>query len=428
MKLLIKNGLVVDPEKQKSEKLNILIENEKISRIGSSLKAVDAEIIDANGCYVCPGLIDMHAHLREPGREDEETIYSGSRAAALGGVTSVASMANTEPPIDDRAGVEFVKAKAKRDGVVNVYPIAAITKGLKGEEIAELGDLQRAGAVAVSDDGNCIMNAEVMRRAMEYSLPFNLPIIEHCEDKNLAGDGVMNEGYHSTKFGLRGIPSAAEEVIVARDTTLAEMTGARLHIAHISTKKSVEIVRQAKKRGVRVTCEVTPHHLTLTDAAVKNYDSNMKMNPPLRTEDDIAALIKGLQDGTIDCIASDHAPHAVFEKEQEFDVAPFGVIGVQTMLSVIMTELVGKKKFPVELAITKMTSSPANILGIDRGKLEVGSIADVIILNLKQEITVTPEWLYGRSKNSAYLCRKFTGLATTTIVSGNIIVREGKLV
>ena len=428
MKILIKNGLVVDPENQNSEKLDILIENEKISLIGSALKAADADIIDASNCYVCPGLIDMHVHLREPGREDEETIYSGTRAAALGGVTSIACMANTEPPIDDRAGVEFVKAKAKRDGVVNVYPIAAITKGLKGEEIAELGDLQRAGAVAVSDDGHCIMNAEVMRRAMEYSLPFSLPIIEHCEDKNLAGDGVMNEGWHSTEFGLRGMPSAAEEVIVARDTTLAEMTGAKLHIAHISTKKSVEIVRQAKKRGVNVTCEVTPHHLTLTDAAVEKYDSNMKMNPPLRTEDDIAALIKGLLDGTIDCIASDHAPHAVFEKEQEFDVAPFGVIGVQTMLSVIMTELVGKKKIPVELALAKMTSAPAKILGIDRGKLEVGAIADMIILNPKQEKIVTPEWLYGQCKNSAYLGRKFTGIATTTIVNGKIIVREGKLV
>ena len=258
MKLLIKNGLVVDSEKLTSEKLDILIENEKISLIGSSIKTADAEIIDANEGYVCPGLVDMHVHLREPGREDEETIYSGTRAAALGGVTSIACMANTEPPIDDRAGVEFVKAKAKRDGVVNVYPIAAITKGLKGEEIAELGDLQRAGAVAVSDDGNCIMNAEVMRRAMEYSLPFNLPIIEHCEDKNLSGEGVMNEGWHSTEFGLRGIPSAAEEVIVARDITLAEMTGAKLHIAHVSTRKAVDIIRQAKSRGVRVTCEVTP--------------------------------------------------------------------------------------------------------------------------------------------------------------------------
>lgn len=428
MKLLIKNGLVVDPEKQKSEKLDILIENEKIARIGASLQEAKSEIIDAAGAYVCPGLIDMHVHLREPGREDEETIYSGTRAAALGGVTSVACMANTEPPIDDRAGVEFVKAKAKREGVINVYPIAAITKGLKGEEIAELGDLQRAGAVAVSDDGNCIMNAEVMRRAMEYSIPFNLPIIEHCEDKNLAGDGVMNEGWHSTEFGLRGIPAAAEEVIVARDTNLAEMTGARLHIAHASTKKSVEIVRQAKKRGVKVTCEVTPHHLTLTDAAVVKYDSNMKMNPPLRTDEDCAELVKGLLDGTIDCIASDHAPHAVFEKEQEFDVAPFGVIGVQTMLSVILTELVNKKKLPLELAIAKLTNSPAQILGIDRGKLEVGAVADIIILNLEQNITITAEWLYGRSKNSAYLGKKLAGLTTTTIVNGKIVVCEGKLV
>jgi dihydroorotase len=428
MKILIKNGLVVDPDKLKSEKLDILVENEKITRVGSSLSAADAEIIDATDSYICPGLIDMHVHLREPGREDEETIYSGTRAAALGGVTSVACMANTEPPIDDRAGVEFIKSKAKRDGIVNVFPIAAITKGLKGEEIAELGDLQRAGAVAVSDDGNCIMSADVMRRAMEYSLPFNLSIIEHCEDKNLAGDGVMNDGWHSTEFGLRGIPAAAEEVIVARDTNLAEMTGAKLHIAHISTRKSVEIVRQAKNRGVRVTCEVTPHHLTLTDAEIVNYDSNMKMNPPLRTEEDNQALINGLLDGTIDCIVSDHAPHAVFEKEQEFDVAPFGVIGVQTMLSVLMTELVSKNKIPIELAISKMTSSPAKILGIDRGKLEVGAIADIIILNPKREITVTADWLYGRSKNSAFLGRKLTGAVTTTIVNGKIVVREGNLV
>ncbi|MCX7918778.1 MAG: dihydroorotase [bacterium] len=428
MKLLIKNGLVINPEKLTSEKLDILIENDRISLIGTSITSADAQIIDAQSNYVCPGLVDMHVHLREPGREDEETIYSGTRAAALGGVTSVACMANTDPPIDDRAGVEFIKAKAKRDGIVNVYPIAAITKGLKGEEIAELGDLHRAGAVAVSDDGNCVMNAEVLRRAMEYSLPFNFPIIEHCEDKNLAGDGVMHEGWHSTEFGLRGIPSAAEDVIVARDITLAEMTGAKLHIAHVSSSKSVELIRQAKQRGVRVTCEVTPHHLTLTDAAVATYDSNMKMNPPLRTEADVTALIKGLQDGTIDCIASDHAPHAVFEKEQEFDVAPFGVIGVQTMVSVIFTELVAKNKIILERAIQAMSYNPATILGLDRGRLDVGSIADVVIIDPKKEITVTADWLYGRSKNSAFLGRKLMGIATITIVAGKIVVNDGKLV
>jgi dihydroorotase len=425
--LLIKNGKYVDPVNQTVQPMDILVEDNLVAKMEPKLDAPDAGILDAAGCYVTPGLIDMHVHLREPGREDEETIYSGTRTAALGGITSVASMANTNPPIDDRAGVSLILAKAREEGVVNVFPIAAITKQMQGEELTEFGDLKAAGAVAVSDDGVAVMNAEVMRRALEYSIAFDLTVIQHAEDKNLAGEGVMNEGYWSTILGLRGIPNTAESIIVGRDILLSEMTGAKYHVAHISTLRAVDLVRGGKRRGVKVTCEVMPHHFTLTDESVKNYDSNTKMNPPLRSESDRQALLEGLRDGTIDVIASDHAPHAEFEKEQEYDRAPFGIVGLQTILPLTLTELVHKNILTIEQAVAKMTINPARILGIDRGVLAPGKVADITVIDPHKKFIVTKEWLNGPSRNTPFIGMELEGCAMATIVAGRIVMKNGQL-
>lgn len=426
-KILIKNGTLVDPVKLESQVTDLLIENGRVSKIGMNLESAGAEIIDAKGWLVSPGLIDMHVHLREPGREDEETIANGTRTAALGGVTTVACMPNTQPPIDNRAGVSLILAKAQQEGAVNVFPIAAITKNMAGEELTEFGDLKAAGAVAVSDDGVVVMNSEVMRRALEYSIAFDLPVIQHAEDKILAGDGVMNEGYWSTLLGLRGIPSVAETSIVARDIMLAEMTEARYHVAHLSCQHSVELVRNAKHKKIKVTCEATPHHFTLTDEAVQSFDSNTKMNPPLRSEQDRKAVIGGLQDGTIDVIASDHAPHSPEEKEQEYDRAPFGIIGLQTLLPLTFTELVHKKVLSPEQALAKLTINPARILGIDRGYLAEGAVADITIIDPDKTFMVTKDWLHGFCKNTPFIGMQLHGQAVYTIVAGKIIMREGEL-
>ncbi len=425
--LLIKNGKYVDPVKQTVQMMDILVEDNMVIRMEQGIVAPEAEVLDASGCYVTPGLIDMHVHLREPGREDEETVYSGTRTAALGGITSVACMPNTNPPIDDRAGVSLILAKAREEGAANVFPIAAITKQMQGEELTEFGDLKAAGAVAVSDDGVSVMNAEVMRRALEYSKAFDLTVIQHAEDKNLAGEGVMNEGYWSTVLGLRGIPNTAESVMVGRDILLSEMTGAKYHVAHISTLRAVDLVRQGKRRDVKITCEVMPHHFTLTDEAVKSYDSNTKMNPPLRSESDRQALLDGLQDGTIDVIASDHAPHAEFEKEQEYDRAPFGIVGLQTILPLTMTELVHKNILTIEQAIAKLTVNPARILGIDRGILAPGKVADITVIDPHKKVLVTKEWLHGPSKNTPFIGMELEGCAVATIVAGKIVMKDGEM-
>ena len=426
-KLLIKNGQYVDPVGMKVVPMDILVEDGKISAMQSKLDIKDAEVIDAKDCYVTPGLIDMHVHLREPGREDEETVYDGTRTAALSGITSVACMPNTDPPIDNRAGVSLILAKARNEGVVNVFPIASITKGMQGEELTEFGDLQAAGAVAVSDDGKGVQNAEVMRRALEYSMAFGLTVIQHPEDMNLAGDGVMNEGYWSTVLGLRGIPTTAESVMVGRDILLAEMTRAKYHVAHISTLRAVDLVRKGKARGVNVTCEATPHHFTLLDDAVKTFDSNTKMNPPLRSKADLDSVLAGLKDGTIDVIASDHAPHAEFEKEQEYDRAPFGVVGLQTILPLTMTRLVHTKVLTMPEAIAKLTINPARILGIKKGVLQPGADADITIIDPNKKITVTKEWLHGICKNTCFIGMELQGCAVATIVGGKLIMKDGKL-
>ena len=422
--LIIKGGKVFDTETGNFNTLDILMEDGRISRIEKSIApAADTWVINAEGCIVTPGFIDMHCHLREPGYEDKETIASGTMAAAAGGYTVVLAMPNTLPVCDSQTGVKFVMDRAATVGKIRVLPVAAVTHGQEGERITDYGDLISHGAVAFSDDGNPVQNCEVLRRALEYTSMFNVPILDHCEDINLTGDGMMFEGLISTMVGLKGIPEAAESSIVARDLELAEFSGGWLHICHVSVERSVEIIRQAKKRGVKVTAEVTPHHLTLTDKAVKDsqYDPNTKMKPPLASETDRQALIKGLIDGSIDVIATDHAPHTTVDKDQPYIEAPFGVIGLETAFSVLYTELVKPAILPLEMLIRKMTSAPARLMKLnDRGNLKLGFIADVAVINLDKEWNVSAGNIYSRSHNSPFIGKKLYGVVELTVSEGRI--------
>lgn len=409
----------MDPSQNLDAVTNVLIADGRIKEIGRARAKADV-VVEAKGLVVTPGLIDMHVHLREPGNEDEETIASGSAAAVAGGFTSVAVMPNTDPPVDNEASAEFVVLQAERARKANIYPIGAITMERKGQDIAEIGQLSRGGVVAFSDDGDSVQNAEVMRIALEYANMFDRPIISHCEDKDLAGDGVMHAGYVSMVLGLPGMPSAAEEIMVSRDITLAEMTRSRLHIAHVTTAGAVDLVRRAKKRGVRVTAEVCPHHLALTDECVRGYDPNFKMNPPLRPAEDVKALLAGLKDGTIDAIASDHAPHTFEEKDVEFGLAPFGVIGMESSLAVILKVLVHKRVLALPQAVAKMTIGPARILGIPKGTLAPGADADVTIMDLEREWTIDAARFRSKSRNCPFHGWKVRGKAVTTIVGGEI--------
>jgi dihydroorotase len=366
-------------------------------------------------------LIDMHVHLRQPGREDKETIASGTMAAARGGFTAVCCMPNTDPVNDTRSVTEFILDTAKREGAVQVYPVGAITKGLKGEELAEIGELSEAGCVAISDDGRPVMNAELMRRAMEYATMFDLPVIQHSEDLHLSGRGVVHEGFVSTELGLRGIPSASEAAMVARDLLLAELTGARLHIAHVSAAESVRLIREAKTRGVQVSCETTPHHITLTEEAVRGFNTNAKMNPPLRSEADRQALLDGLRDGTIDVIATDHAPHTVQEKEQEFDPAPCGVIGLETALAVTLTTLVASGVLSLSGAIAKLSSEPARILKLPKGQIAEGADADLTIIDPTREWEVDAGAFASKSRNTPFHGWRLKGQTVATFVAGKIV-------
>ncbi len=423
MKILIKNGRVIDSVNNIDRVADLLVENGRISRIEQNISGVsDAEIIDAAGQLVVPGLIDMHTHLREPGFEYKETIRTGTMAAAAGGFTTVCCMPNTKPVNDSQSVTEFILHKAATEGVVNVLPVGAITKGSRGEEIAEMAELRQAGCIALSDDGRPVMNSVVMRRAMEYARMFRLPVISHCEDTDLSEEGVMNEGVVSTELGLKGIPNASEDVMVARDIALAELTGGRLHIAHVSTKGSVELIRRAKEKGIPVTAETCPHYLVLTDEAVRGYHTNAKMNPPLRTREDVEAVRKGLQDGTLDVIATDHAPHAQEEKEREFDYAPFGITGLETALSVVL-HLVEEKVLTLEEAIMKMSSNPAAILRIDRGRLGIGAVADITVMNPNATWVVEPANLKSKGKNTPFEGWKMKGKVTHTIVGGKVVYR-----
>ncbi|OCL27905.1 dihydroorotase [Orenia metallireducens] len=424
-KLLLKGGKIIDSV-QGSKTGDILIIDNKIAKIGKDLVAEDAKIINVKGKVISPGLIDIHVHLREPGFEHKETIETGTKSAAKGGFTSVACMPNTDPVIDNQTLVEGLLSIAKRDGVVNVYPIGAITKGSRGKELAEIANMREAGIVAISDDGHPVMNAEMMRLALDYSKDFDLTIISHCEDKNLAGDGVVNQGYYSTITGLNPISSSSESVMVGREILLAEETGAKVHIAHISTKESVELVRQAKKRGVKVTCEVTPHHFTLTDEVITSFDTNTKMNPPLRSVEDVEAIKEGLKDGTIDVIATDHAPHAEEEKDVEYNYAPFGIVGLETALGLVITELVEPGILTLEDAIAKLTINPAKVIGVDKGKLEVGKDADITIIDIDNEWEVKTEELVSKSKNTPFVGFNLKGRAVMTIVGGKIVYSSDK--
>lgn len=407
--ILFTNATVVDPERPNQETADVLIQEGKlvkIGKIGSSNFA--GQIVDLAGKVLCPGLIDMHVHLREPGREDEETVESGADAAMAGGFTSVCPMPNTEPAADNAEVVRFLKERS-RPLLVDLFPIAAVTKNREGEELTEMGELVEAGAVAFSDDGDPVATSEMLRRAMEYARMFDVPIIEHCEDKSLTVNGAMHEGAISTRLGLPGVPAVSEEIMVARDILVAEFTKARLHIAHISTAGSVALVRQAKQRGVAVTCEVTPHHFTLNHEIVLDYDTNTKMNPPLRTQRDVEAMLEGLQDGTIDVIATDHAPHAIEEKETEYEAAPFGIVGLETALGLVLKELVGKGIMTLPQAICKMTKNPAEILNLERGRLRIGVPASLTIFDPKAEWTLDKNRLKSKCKNTPFDSWKLAG-------------------
>ncbi|MFH1070358.1 MAG: dihydroorotase [Candidatus Glassbacteria bacterium] len=420
-RLLLKGGRVVDPANNIDEQLDLLLAGGKVAEIGKELAPDGAVVIDAAGRTVVPGLIDMHVHLREPGREDEENVETGCRAAAAGGFTAVAAMPNTDPVTDNQAAIGYIIREAIRAGFSRVYPIGAITKGSRGESLAEMGSMIEAGAVAFTDDGLCVASAEMMRKALTYSKIFDVPVIQHCEDPTLSGGGVMNEGLTATRLGLPGIPAESEEIIVYRDCALARLCGARFHVAHISTSRSVEIVRRFKAEGVKVTAEATPHHFTLTEQAVDGYDTNARMAPPLRTQADLDALRRGLADGTIDCIASDHAPHHYDEKEAAFADAPNGIIGLETSFPVSYTELVLGGVLDLSTLIRRMSTAPARLLKLPGGSLGVGDQADVTVLDLDRQWTIDKNRFYSKSRNTPFHGRKVTGSAVTTIVGGKVI-------
>ncbi len=422
-RILIVNGRVIDPSQNVDRVTNLLIENGKIVGFDATPTGQE-EIIDATGKIVCPGLIDMHVHLREPGGEEDETIATGTLAALSGGFTTVACCPNTDPPIDTQAAVYFVRERAARADHCNVVVIACVSKNREGKELAEIGQLCEAGAVAFTDDGSPIANAELMRRAFQYCLMFDKPILSHAEIPELTAGGVMHEGLVSLILGLQGMPAAAEDAMVARDIALAESTGGRLHVMHVSTQGSVQAIRRAKSRGVRVSAEVTPHHISLTDEALRSFDSNFKVNPPLRSREHVEALLEGLCDGTIDVIASDHAPHAKEKKMQELDRAPFGVIGLETTLSVVITKLIEPGYLSWSQALEKMTINPARILGLPKGTLQPGADADVTIIDPNLEWTVDPEALLSKSKNTPFAGWTLKGRAVVVIVGGRIKFRR----
>jgi len=423
--LVIKGGRIIDPALGFGKEADIFIKDGKIQNVLTPEKAqaeyqhVPSEnVIDATGNLVVPGLIDMHVHLREPGREDEETIVTGCEAAAAGGFTSVCCMPNTDPIIDNQETVKFVISRAQ-EAVANVYVVAAITKKSEGKELAEIGDLVKAGAVAISDDGHFLQNPELMRRALEYAKMFNIPIITHAEDNFLSAGAIMNESYQSTRLGMKGAPAVSEEIAVLRDIKLAEFIGGRVHIAHVSTAGAVAAIRSAKANGVKITAEATPHHFTLTDEEIgKKFDTNLRVNPPLRTRKDVDAVIEGLVDGTIDCIASDHAPHAEEEKDVEFDQAPPGMIGLETTLGLVKTYLIDKGFLNWADAVGKMSYNPARILGLPGGTLEIGSVADITIIDPEKRWTVERDKFRSKAKNSAFIGWKLTGRVNRTILAG----------
>src|SRR5262245_38055617 len=421
--LRITGGRVIDPSQNIDQVTDLWIQDGKIAGLGQQPFQA-TRTMHAAGKIVCPGLIDMHVHLREPGREEDETISTGTASALAGGVTSVACMPNTEPALDSQAAAEFVHLQAQRAGHANVFPVGAVTKGRKGEELAEMGGLIEGGAVAFTDDGSPVTSAEIMRRALEYCRMFDKAVLSHAEDLDLTRGGVMNEGFVSMRLGLRGIPAAAEEVMIHRDIELAELTGGRLHILHVSTAGGVELIRRGKQRGVRVSGEACPHHFTLTDSRLRTFDSNYKMSPPLRTEADVRALIEGLKDGTLEVIATDHAPHAPEKKMRELDQAPNGVIGLETLLPVCVLALIEPGHLTWPQLIEKLTVNPARVLSIDRGTLRPGAEADVTIIDPAAEWTIDPGRFRSKSRNCPYAAWKVRGRAWAVIVGGEVKVES----
>ena len=435
MSILIRGGRVLDSSANLDGVMDLLIDAGKIVSVGGdaaerawqregSTLYTPLEVIDAHGLLVVPGLIDIHTHLREPGYEYKESIESGSAAAVAGGFTAIACMANTAPVNDDAAVTRYILDKARAVGLVQVFPIGAVSVGLAGERLAEIGELNQAGVVGISDDGKSVMNSQLMRRALEYAGMFGLPVISHCEDTQLAAHGVMHEGRVSTELGLRGIPAQAEDIMVARDIALAELTGGRLHIAHVSTVGAVRLVHDAKARGLRVTAEVTPHHLFLTDEAVRGYDPNTKMYPPLRTAADVEALRQALKDGTIDAIATDHAPHDLADKEVEFDQAPVGIIGLETSLPLTL-RLVNEGVLTLTDAIAKLTWGPSQVLGLAKGTLQVGADADVTLIDTQTEYVVDRREFRSKSWNSPFHGWTLKGRAVMTLCAGKVVYSHG---
>ncbi len=428
MKLLIANGHLIDPAAQENTGMSVLIEDGKVTAWIKPGEAVPegCEVFDATGKLVAPGFIDMHVHLREPGQEHKETIASGCAAAVAGGWTSVCPMPNTNPVNDNAAITRYMIEQAERAGLANVFPIGAITKSSDGSELAEMGEMKAAGAVAVSDDGRPVPNAGMMRRAMQYARDFDLPVIDHCEDKSLSSGGVMHEGRVSLLLGLKGMPALAEDIDAIRDIILARDTGAHIHIAHVSTKGAVEAVRRAKSEGVNVTCEVTPHHFTLTDKAVEGYDTNTKMAPPLRSQEHLEAVIEGIKDGTIDAIATDHAPHHADEKALEYDRAPMGITGLETGVGLAFNQLVHTGIIGLVRLVELCSASPARIFKLQgRGTLVPGSYADITIIDPDLKWRYTNAGSLSKSRNSPFDGWEFTGAAVTTIVGGRIVYRKG---
>jgi len=420
--LLLKGGRVIDPSRNHDGQADVLIVDGRIESVGRGLNSPDGgDLIDVAGKVVAPGLVDIHVHLREPGREDVETVESGAKAAAAGGFTSVCAMPNTDPVTDNQAAVGFIVKQGEAAGAARVYPIAAISIGQRGEQLAEFGELVHAGAVGVSDDGHPVVSSHLMRTALEYSVTFGIPVADHCEDPALFSGGAMHEGLVSTKLGLKGIPAAAEEIMVARNILLAQLTGGHMHLLHMSTRGSVELIRRAKDAGITVTAEATPHHFTLTDQACENYDTNAKMNPPLREPADVEAVRAGIKDGTLDAIATDHAPHHYEAKERDFDDAPFGIVGLETALGLGLSELVEGGVLSLSDLIARMSTVPAKVYQLPGGTLAVGAAADVVVFDVGARWKVDPNRFHSKSHNTPFAGRELVGRVERTIVGGRCV-------
>jgi len=420
--ILIQGGRVIDPSRGTDGVADVYLIDGKVAAVGSNIVGEEGTlVIPAAGKVVAPGLIDLHVHLREPGQEDQETVATGAMAAAAGGFTAVCAMPNTDPVVDNQGTVGFIVSQAQRAAKARVYPIGAISLGQRGEKLAEFGELVGAGAVAVSDDGKPVMSSHLMRTALEYARTFGIPVADHCEDLALAEGGAMHEGIVATRLGLKGIPAAAEEIMVARDIILAELTGGHVHLCHMSTRGSVELIRRAKERGIRVTAEATPHHFTLTHEACEGYNTNAKMNPPLREDADREAIRQALRDGTLDVIASDHAPHHYDAKEREFDDAPNGILGLETALGLAISELVETGLMSLSDLLLRMSTQPARIFNLPGGSLGVGAPADVLVFDPKARWTVDPSRFHSKSRNTPFGGRSLTGRAEVTIVRGRVV-------